>query len=108
MSSTSNSGRSKSKREKRHITGLRTEGELTDSESNDKESFTNSTSHNSNTGNTGNNNSSNTSKNSNNSKLVSKNGNIFKENTGSQFDKLLNQYVKSHREELEDNVFNNI
>ena len=113
-SSTSSSGRSKSKREKRNITGLRKEGELKDSEINVKELFTNSASNNSNTGNTGNsntgnnNNTSNNSKNSNNSKLVSKKGNIFKENTGLQFNKLLNQYVKTHRQDLGDDVFKKV
>ena len=155
-SSTSSSGRSKSKREKRNITGLRKEGELKDSEINVKELFTNSASNNNNTSNTGNNNSringntsntgknnsringntsntgnnnsringntgntgknnsrinnntSNTGKNSNNSKLISKKGNIFKENTGLQFNKLLNQYVKTHRQDLGDNVFKKV
>lgn len=108
-SSISSSGRSKSKREKRNITGLRKEGELKDSEINVKDLFTNSVSNNSNTRNTDkNNNSIHTSENSNNSKLISKKGNIFKENTGLQFNKLLNQYVKTHRQDLGDNVFKKV
>lgn len=91
---TSSIGRSKNNRTKRNINGLRNEGELKESEISVNELFTN-------------NNDSNNDSN-NNTKLVTKKGNIFKKNTGSQFDKLLNQYVKTHREELEDNVFTNI
>ena len=87
---TSSSGRSKNNRSKRNINGLRNEGELKESEISVNELFTNNNDSNNNT------------------KLVTKKGNIFKKNTGSQFDKLLNQYVKTHREELEDNVFTNI
>lgn len=101
-SSTSSSGRSKGKRTKRNIVGLRNEGELSDSEIKFKELFTDG-----NNNNTPNNNNTNTNAN-NNTKDITKKGNIFNENTGSQFDKLLNQYVKTHREELDDNVFKNI
>ena len=102
--STSSSGRSKSKRSKRNIASFRKENELEDSEINIKELFTNSST--SKKTNDSDNSSKNKTKKDN--KLTTMKGNIFKENTGSQFDKLLNQYVKSHREELEDNVFNNI
>ena len=101
--STSSSGRSKSKREKRNITSFRKENELEDSEVKVKELFTNSVNSSSSSSNNS------TNKNNNNSaKLTTKKGNIFKENIGSQFDKLLNQDVKSHKEELGDNIFNKI
>ena len=106
-SSTSSSGRSKSKRDKRNISSFRKEGELKDSEISVKELFTNNNSSNSGSS-TDRDNVTKTNNKSNNDKIISKTGNIFKKNRGSQFDKLLNQYVKTHREELEDNVFKNI
>ena len=102
-SSTSASGRSKSKRNKRVIASFRKENELEDSEINVKELFTNSDSNNVSNNKVETNNKVAPSK-----KHITKGGNIFKENTGDQFNKVLNKYVKSHKKELEDNVFKNI
>lgn len=90
--STSSSGHSKSSRSKRNIYSFRKEGELSNNEINIKELFTSNSS----------------SNNPSNSKGRGYTGNIFKENTGSQFNKVLNKYIKTHEDELNDNIFEKI
>ena len=92
FTSTSDSGRSKNKRNKRVTASFRKENELEDSEINVKELFTNNSTNNT----------------SPTKKHITKGGNIFKEHTGVQFNNVLNIYDKSHKKELEDNVFKNI
>lgn len=94
--STSNGGRSKTSRDKRNIYSFRKEGVLSNNEINIKELFTSpSPSPSPSTGNT-------------NTKGKGYTGNIFKENTGSQFDKVLNKYIKTHKDDLNDNIFEKI
>lgn len=111
--STTGSGKSKSKRDKRTIRSLRKNNELGNAEisnmeasineefivDNNQESLTNNMVLNNNGkgGSRGDR-----------KRDIRVGGNIFKENTGNEFNKVLNKFIKTHKHELDDNILENI